>query len=158
MKRHILGMLGGVLLLGLVVSSASRADEVIYDGSAFMQGTQSFQQTFNLISAGTLTVTLTNQTWPTQLANLSLLLSTASGPVGPSMGAGTESFQVGAGLITAQWFGTAQGPLDTGVYSLAIQFAPSMAPVPLPASAVLLLSGLGLLLLQRRRNSMGLAQ
>jgi hypothetical protein len=158
MKRHILGALGGIMMLGLAVSGVSRADEVIYDGSAFITGTVSNAETFNLISAGTLTVTLTNQTWPVQLANLSLSVSTANGPVGPSMAPGTETFQVGAGLITAQWFGTAQGSLDTGVYSLSIDFAPTIAPVPLPASAGLLLSGLCLLLFQRRSKAFGLSR
>jgi hypothetical protein len=67
------------------------------------------------------------------------------------MGAGSDSFHVNGGLVYAQWFGTAQGPLDMGLYSLNVQFTPSGAlPVPLPASLALLLSGLGVLFWQRR--------
>jgi LPXTG-motif cell wall-anchored protein len=71
------------------------------------------------------------------------------------MGAGTSSYKVAAGNVYTQWFGTAQGPLDAGVYSLEIQFSPSAggSQVPLPTSVGLLLSGLGLLVWQRRTRA-----
>jgi hypothetical protein len=64
----------------------------------------------------------------------------------------TQIFNVSAGNITAQWFGTPQGSLNTGVYGLEIQFQPG-SPVPLPTSIALLLSGLGLLIWQRRTRN-----
>ena len=143
----------------LLVTRAN-ADTVLYDGSGFMRGTQSFSDTFNLTAPGTLTVTLTNVAWPQQLASLNFLVSTDNGMMGPEMGAGTYTYNVVAGgNVFAQWFGTAQGPLDAGVYSLKIDFAPSGVPVPLPTSAMLLFSGLALLLWQRRQNmSVGRAE
>jgi hypothetical protein len=99
-------------------------------------------------------VSLTNVDWPQQLASLNLVLSSGSGSLlGPEMGAGSDTFHVGSGLVYAQWFGTAQGPLDTGVYSLNVEFLPNALPVPLPASIALLLSGLALLAWQRRDRS-----
>jgi uncharacterized protein (TIGR03382 family) len=128
------------------------ADEVLYDGTGFLRGTQSFAETFNLPSAGTLMVTLSNVAWPAQLASLNLVLSSTNGILGPEMGAGMSAFTVASGgNVTAQWFGTAQGALDTGVYSMRIEFLPSGGtPVPLPPSFALLLSGLAWLLWRRR--------
>jgi len=133
----------------------AEASQVLYDGVGFMQGTQSSSESFTLPTAGTLTVTLGNVAWPQQLASLNMLVTTASGAAGPEMGAGTSSFKVGAGNVYTQWFGTAQGPLDAGVYSLEIQFSPSAggSQVPLPTSVGLLLSGLGLLVWQRRTRA-----
>lgn len=143
-----------ILGFGLFVLPMARAgaDTVLYDGAGFLQGTESFAQTFNLTAPGTLTVTLSNIAWPEQLASLNFLLSSANGMMGPEMSAGTYTFAIAAGgNVFAQWFGTAQGPLDAGVYSLKIDFQPQGGmPVPLPTSALLLLSGLALLLWQHR--------
>jgi hypothetical protein len=135
---------------------AAHADSVLYAGAGFLRGTQSFTDTFDLPSAGTLTVTLSNIAWPEQLASLNLLLSSSSGMLGPEMGAGTSTFSIAAGgNVTAQWFGTAQGALDAGVYSMVIAFQPEVGtPVPLPASIVLLFSGLCLLLWKRRVHAL----
>jgi len=91
--------------------------------------------------------------WPQPLANLNLFLSSDNGMMGPEMSAGTYSFNIArSGNVFAQWFGTAQGPLNAGVYALKIDFQAG-TPVPLPTSAVLLLSALALLLWQRRAEN-----
>jgi len=141
------------LTLSTVGSRPAKADEVLFDSAGFIEGTQSFDQSFDLTTPGTLTITLTNVAWPQQLASLNLLVSSTNATLGPQMGTGTESFAVAPGDVFAQWFGTAQGPLNTGVYSVKIAFVPS--PVPLPTSVALLLSGLGLLIWQRRMRSGG---
>ena len=150
-KYQLTAMILGFALYALPMGRAS-ADTVLYDGAGFLQGTESFSQTFNLTAPGTLTVTLSNIAWPQQLASLNFLLSSSSGTMGPEMSTGTYSFNVvTGGNVFAQWFGTAQGPLNAGVYSLKIDFQPlGGTAVPLPASVVLLLSGLALLLWQRR--------
>jgi hypothetical protein len=144
-------MVLGLAFLTLPIKPAN-ADTVLYDGSGFLTGTQSFAQSFNLTAPGTLTVTLSNVAWPQKLASLNLVFSSANGLMGPEIGEGTYSFAVAAGgNVFAQWFGSAQGPLNAGVYSLKIDFRSiSGVPVPLPTSLVLLLSGFALLLWHRR--------
>jgi hypothetical protein len=135
------------------LASRSQAEEVLFDGVGFLQGTQSFSDSFALPSPGTLTVTMANVAWPQQLASLNFLVTSPSGAMGPEMGTGTYTFNVGAGNVSAQWFGTAQGALNTGVYSMEIQYQPSVSsgnPVPLPTSIALFVSGLALLIWQRR--------
>jgi hypothetical protein len=146
----------GALALAICGSMASRAgaSEILYDGVGFLQGTQSFTDSFSLSSPGTLTVTLANVAWPTQLASLDLLVSSPSGALGPELDAtnstATATYNVTSGNVVAQWFGTAQGSFNAGVYALEIQFQPSGNPVPLPTSIALFLSGIGLLVWQRR--------
>ncbi|HWX30845.1 MAG TPA: hypothetical protein VNZ53_25835 [Steroidobacteraceae bacterium] len=145
----------GIMLVAAIAGIGSAgAAQVLYDGSGFVQGQQSFVQSFNISGPGTLTVTLSNVAWPEQLASLNMVLGTTSGLLGPEMGAGTETFKVTGGRVFAQWFGVAQGPLDLGVYSMNIVFQSSgVTPVPLPASIALLASGLLLLGWQRRHRN-----
>jgi hypothetical protein len=147
----LLGASAGVSLS----PTSAKAAQVLYDGAGFVVGTQAFSDALTLPSAGTLTVTLGDAHWPQPFSSLDLLLSTARGQVGPEVGVGTTHFDVtAAGTYFVQWFGTAQGPLNAGVYSLDIQFQPIAgpvgSPVPLPTSILLLLSGCGLLMWQRR--------
>ncbi len=130
---------------------AAVAGEVLFDASGFLEGQQSFVDSFTVGGPGTLTVTLSNIAWPESLASLNLVMTSPQGLLGPEMGAGTAVFQVDApGKVFAQWFGTAQGPLDTGVFGVKIEFTPGGTVVPLPASISLLLSGMALLAWQRR--------
>lgn len=147
--------LAAVSTLALWSMGSSQAPaEVIYDGAGFMRGTQSFSDSFNLSSAGTLTVTLTNVAWPQSLASLQLIVESTSGVLksgDATTSPFTSSFSVNAGDVFAQWFGTAQGALDRGVYAINISFEPTGGnPVPLPTSIALFLSGIGLLVWQRR--------
>ena len=148
-------VVGLICLIGLAVSVSDRAQagEVLYDGTGFMVGQQTFTDSFVLPGPGTLTITLSDVAWPDLLASLDLVVGTAQGLLGPEMGVGTQSFQVSGGDVFAQWFGTAQGPLDAGAYGLKIEFAPSATPVPLPSSVVLLLSGLLLLGWRRHKGA-----
>jgi hypothetical protein len=141
-------------LLGWLAAGSASAAEVLYSGTGFMSGQQSLTDAFQVSGPGTLTVSLANIAWPEQLASLNMVVSTTSGLLGPEMGPGTQTFDIkNAGMIYTQWFGTAQGPLDTGVYSMNIQFVPASTAVPLPYSIALLASGLVLLLWQRRRST-----
>jgi hypothetical protein len=147
-KAVMMGMFGAGAL-----AAGSAGAEMIYDGAGMIRGQQAGMESFNVSGPGTLTVQLSNVAWPVPLGSLNAVISSASGLLGPEMGAGTNSFQVmGAGEIFAQWFGTAQGPLDVGVYAMNIDFKPNALPVPLPTSIALLVSGLALLGWQRRHR------
>jgi hypothetical protein len=122
-----------------------RADSLIYDGLSLFSGQQSFTESFNLSTPGTLTFTLSNIPWLDTVSNLSGFLSTTSGQIGSTIGAGTETVNVGAGTYYAHWFGDAQGTYNLGVVGMKIEFQPGGTPVALPTSLVLMLSGLGLL-------------
>jgi hypothetical protein len=131
------------------------ADTVLYDSSGFIQGQQSFVQSFDLTSAGTITVSLSDIPWLDTISNLSFFLTTATGTVGSPMGAGTESLDVGPGVVYAHWFGDADGSFGVGAYGIKLTFQPGggATPVPLPGTLALLLSGLlALVGLQVRRS------
>jgi hypothetical protein len=149
--RSILQAIACVAGLSVASIPSAGAGEVLYDGIGFLVGQQSFTDSFSVDGPGTLTVTLTNIAWPVALSSLDFVIGTSSGLLGPEMGAGTASFNVtGAGNIFAQWFGTAQGPLNAGVYGLKIEFTQTTA-VPLPTAFALLLSGFALLMWQSRQ-------
>lgn len=122
------------------------ADTVIYDSAGFIQGQQSFVESFDITTAGTLTVTLADIPWLDTISNLNFFLSSAGGTIGKSMGAGTESIGVGPGVFYAHWFGDANGQFGVGAYGIKLMFQPgSVTPVPLPGALFLLLSALAAL-------------
>ena len=160
-RNILLASAGAVAFWSAGVPSA-HAGEVLYDGVGFLQGTQSFSDSFTVSSPGSLTVTLGNVGWPQPLSTLTLLLSSSSGALGSTLNASTvmsatETFNVMAGNLTANWFGqAAAGGLNAGVYSVNIQFQ-ATPTVPLPTSIGLFLSGLALLAWQRREKRVDLS-
>jgi hypothetical protein len=143
-----------MLVVWALPITPARADSVLYDSTSLVQGQQSFVQSFNIATPGTLTVTLSTIPWLDAISNLTCFLSTTAGMVGKTMGSGTESIDITSGTIYAHWFGDAQGTYNIGALGIKIAFQPSnVTPVPLPASFVLLLSGLGILLSWQRRES-----
>jgi hypothetical protein len=148
-------LISSVLMLSAwaLPSGAARADTVLYDGISLFEGQQAFTDSFTLATPGTLTFTLTNIPWLDQVTDLTGFLSTSSGVVGTSIGAGSESLSVGPGTYSAHWFGDAQGTYNLGVVGMSIAFQPSnVTPVSLPTSLVLMLSGLGVLFGWQRRK------
>jgi hypothetical protein len=150
--RHFLAITALLLCAAFAPTGSVRADTVLYDKAGFVQGSQSFVRSFNITTPGTLTISLTDVPWLDTLSNLNVFLTTASGPMGASMGSGTESMQVGPGVIYAHWFGNADGQYKLGAYSLEIMFQPQISAVPLPGSLILLLSGLVLTLARQWRR------
>jgi hypothetical protein len=144
--RRLLSASMLLLAAWIVPTQAVRADSLIYDGISLFSGQQSFTESFNLTTAGTLTFALSNIPFLDTVSNLSGFLSSTSGQIGNTIGEGSESVSVGAGTYYAHWFGDAQGTYNLGVVGLKISFQPgSVTAVPLPTTLLLMLSGLGLL-------------
>lgn len=139
-----------LILAAAALPSQSRADTVLYDAANFVTGQQSFVQSFTVTSAGSLTVSLQDVAWLDTVQDLTFFLTSASGSVGGTMGAGTSTFDLAPGTYYAHWAGNAVGTYNMGVEQLKMQFT-TAAPVPLPTSLVMMLSGLGLLIGWQRR-------
>jgi hypothetical protein len=140
-------MAAALLAFSALPLTAARADQVMYDQSNFVSGEQAFTQTLDVTTPGTVTLTLSGVPWLDAISDMNGFLTTASGVV-PEAGqpgapfTGSESFNVGAGTFYAHWFGDAQGQHDLGVLCAKITFTPNGPAVALPASWLLLLSGL----------------
>jgi hypothetical protein len=145
MKTHrFLPILMLLLCCGLISVNVARADTVMYDTSSLIVGEGGGTQALDLNTAGTLTITVTNIPFLDVVQDLTSFLSTTGGVVGSKMYTpGTESINVGPGIYYANWFGNAQGTFNEGVVGVQIQFQAANA-VPLPASLLLLVSGLGI--------------
>jgi hypothetical protein len=138
-----------------IPSGAARADTVLYDGVSLFEGQQAFDDSFTVATPGTLTFTLSNIQWLDQVTDLTGFLSTSAGVVGTTIGASSESLNIGPGTYSAHWFGDAQGTYNMGVAGMMIAFQPSnVTPVSLPTSLVLMLSGLGVLFGWQRRKDL----
>src|ERR1700722_16159925 len=142
-SRHVFAILSLAFGAAALPIAAARAG-TLYDSATFVQGQQSFVQSFNITTPGTLTVTLTDIPWLDTVSNMTGFLTTTKGLVGSTFSGGSESFDVGAGTVYAHWFGEANGAFDIGVLGVKIVFQPNnVTAVPIPASLLLLLSGLG---------------
>ncbi|HMK86466.1 MAG TPA: hypothetical protein VK437_10960 [Steroidobacteraceae bacterium] len=126
--------------------TAAHADMVVFDSMSLFQGQQAFTETFSVTTPGTLSVSLTDVPWLDSVANLSFFLSSPTGTLGrPLTGNGSELIRIAPGTYTANWFGNAEGVYNMGVVGVSVTFYPNWTPVPLPASLIVMLSGLGLL-------------
>ena len=163
--RKPLRCTAAALLLTAAVSgmSAAHADQIFSD-SHLIQGTSvisSVAYQFSVSGPGVLTVDLQDQVWPASLSGLSFSLVTAGSTLGQFNGAGSKTFDIGAGgTLYAYVSGEATNPVgglayNLGLYSLDVTFAPTAVPLP-AATALLLASLLGFGMLQLRpRNLSG---
>jgi hypothetical protein len=158
---HTKSLLSASLLslsASLLPIAPAHADTVLASSVGFITGTQSFTDSFNITTPGTLSVTLESVPWLDTLQDLSCFLTSSAGALlGQLTSAqpGTPGFEqekVNPGTVYLSWYGIDSGPVGVGVYSVTVDFQPA-APVPLPAALPLLLSGLGALAVYRRRRS-----
>jgi len=146
-------------LAGLGAASSAGAATVTEVAQSYTVGTSGATATngFSVATPGNLDISLTDLLWPQALANLSFELTNSQGKVlGTISGAGTLDVALAAsGTYFALSYGqaSATGPLPYGSYGVSVQYTPTV--VPLPASAVLLASAMGLVAALHRRRPAG---
>lgn len=143
------------LLLSLILAPVVQADSVLLSDTTLVSGNQSDVFSFLASGPGILSVKLTDIDWPQTLSSLSFTASDGKQVLASWSDAGSQSgaalsFNVTGGNYFADVLASAGGSLDLGAYSLSIQFTPAASPVPLPASGLLLVAGLAVLLVVRR--------
>ena len=113
-----------------------------------IKGTDGVLLPFEVTAPGTLTVTLTDLGWPGSFSTLSFAALTSTSLLQELSGPGTLTFQLsGAGKYFAPVYGVTDPAFGIGIYSLNLSYA----PVPLPAAPLLLISGLALAALVRKK-------
>jgi len=145
MKFSIVSRAVAMVAAWMIGLGVAHADTVLLNEAGFIKGQQSFVQSFDITTPGTLTITLTDIPWLDTLSGLSGFVSSSSGVMGGMFTDGKEIMNVNPGMLYAHWFGDANGAYGVGVYGIKVSFQPNGTVVPLPGTLVLLLSALALL-------------
>jgi hypothetical protein len=151
------GVLALLAALGMAQAPQARADTLLLSNTTLVTGTQSSVMSFTTPGDGFITATLQNLTWQKSLQALSFQATSGADVLASwsdSSPMKTETFKVTAGNYFAHIVATTADADDVGLYSLSLIFTPNA--VPLPASSLLLLTGIfGLFLISRNRRSLG---
>ncbi len=104
--------------------------------------------------AGTVTLSIQRIEWGDLFSQLSTTVTLATRPDLQFDGNALTTFDVTAGeTFSTSIYAQVAGPLGYGAYRFDVLFLPNVAQVPLPGTALLLLSGLGLLVVASRRRA-----
>jgi hypothetical protein len=137
-------VLGGLFPPQAAVADSITADSLLQQ-STLVVNEQSDVYSFIAPGPGTLVVQLSDIVWPAALQSLGLTINSPTSVMGSLSTDGTVDISVShAGTYYADVTGQAGGALDLGLYSLSVDFIPQGAPVPLPGSLLLMLTGLAL--------------
>jgi hypothetical protein len=102
------------------------------------------------MQGGTLTVTLADLAWPGLMSSLSFAASTSTSLLAQLDAPGSLQFGLSsAGTYFATVYGVADPNFGSGLYSLNLSYS----PVPVPAAAWLMVSGLALIRTRRRKET-----
>jgi hypothetical protein len=151
-------VLAALAAFGMAKAPEARADMMLLSNTTMVTGTQTAVLSFTAPSDGYVTATLKNLDWQQKLSSLGFQATSGLNVLESwtsSADSKTETFKVTAGNYFAHILATTPDKMEVGLYSLNLSFSPSA--VPLPASSVLLLTGIfGLFLVSRHRRSLGL--
>jgi len=140
-------------VLALVLAfSAARADAAaVFTDTVLVKGPEYLTVLeLPLDAIGSYKVTATDLNWlNTPLQALSFGVFTSTQSLGSLQGPGTlEFYKAGSDNVFLQIYARTTAPKYAGLVSVVVES--KLAPVPLPSSLVLLVSGIGGLLLRRR--------
>jgi hypothetical protein len=150
-------LLALVATLGMAHIPQAHADMMLLADTTMVTGTQSAVFSFTAPADGYVTATLQNLNWQKPLSALSFQATSGTSVMASWAGPDSKSqtFQVTGGNYFAHIVATTADAFDVGLYSLNLSFSPNA--VPLPASSLLLLTGIfSLFLVSRNRRSFGL--
>lgn len=142
--RHLLAAL---LLFGLSMSArAEMVTEKLFESTTLVTGTSLNLTELALSSAGTLIVELTDMKWPDLLGTLSFSLAEAGHVLEAHAMNGAEHAVWNIDIqdpttLYAAVFAKPAAAIQAGMYNVKISYQ-SLPPVPLPAAAWFLISGL----------------
>lgn len=146
------------MMMSFSSADADTLGAKLYESTLLVTQSNIDLQTLNLTGAGTVSVKLTDLKWPDLLGTLSFTLFDATHVIGSyslnnSVATmGTGSFNVDtAGTYYASLYATPAAGKTGGLYNAQIYFQ-STAPVPLPAAAWLMISGLACLAALRPKH------
>jgi hypothetical protein len=135
----------GPLAQAATLAAPGTVTTTLYSESEFVQGSKAMVIPIQLTEAGTLTIDVTDMTFPIDFASLSFQIASASSTMAKMSAPGVLTLTIsGPMTLYADVFATAQGPSDVGLFNLHAQFS-GAGSVPLPGSGVLLGWLLGLL-------------
>jgi len=138
---------GAAMLMSSFAAHADTLGTKLYESTLLVTQPNIDLQTLNIAGAGTVSVKLTDLKWPDLLGTLSFTLFDATHVIGSyslasASTTGLGSFNVDtAGTYYASLFASPAAGKAGGLYNAQIYFQ-STAPVPLPAAAWLMISGL----------------
>lgn len=137
-----------LMVLGMVSMGQVSAAEVVYENVGFIENTGHISDAFTIDAEGSYKATLTDFDFPNLFGRLSLNVTTATTSQGILIAPGSFVFDAQPGTYYANLFGVAAGPLNLGLFGVQIDQVESLtaAPVSIPATTILLASGLGLFL------------
>ena len=148
MRRERMLKIAAGLLLILIVASGVQAATVVLDETDFMRGMETRIFPFEIIESGHFKATLTDFEFLAPFDVLAMAILNENEIVGdPLIGSGTTKFHADPGIFTANVFGVAGGDSALSLFNVGVSAA------PVPASALLLASGLIALITIRRRRS-----
>jgi hypothetical protein len=147
-------LVGSLLVVWLAARVEPAQAVAVFSDTVLVKGPQYLNSIeLPLASTGTYTITATDLEWfGAPLEALSFGVFTATQSLKTMQGPGTlEFFKAGADKVFLQLYARTSGPKFAGLVSVQVD---GQAPVPLPASLVLLVSALGgSVLLHRAKNA-----
>lgn len=136
-------VLGALLVCGAAtaVQAETLPGNILFQSSTMVTSANINLTELDITTPGTLYVSLSDVKWPSALNALSFTLFNSSEIIGTKL-AGNWTFDIASPSTFFASIFASPGSATAGLYNVQINFQSAVAPVPLPAAAWLLLSGI----------------